>query len=189
MDKDYRTHWRHFTETVEIRGQRDKACSSAAIVKQIPQFEKEWNFRLPDSYKAFMEEFGPVSVAGGYQIMPPVGKKEFSDIASYNTSVRKFVKDNLSDMRKCKKWYPQLMRVIIFGSDYCGDNYAWDPLEVTNHTTCEYGVYYVVRESERWPPKKIADNFQEFIEEFLLGGGLATLDADLEPLERYFTCA
>lgn len=152
-------------------------------------FEQEWDFILPESYKTFMEAFGPVSVAGSYQIMHPAGGKPDSDMASYNKSTRGFLENNLSEVRKCRKWYPQLMRVVTFGSDYCGDAYAWDPLEVTDHSACEYGVYYVIRESERWPPKKIADTFHEFIELFLLGGGLSTLDSDLEPLERFFTYA
>jgi len=132
----------------------------------LDEFERTSGFHLPESYRRFVLRFGPgtfdsideVSVASpGY----PKTYRYF-DLARLNRAdvVRDWPDDEIQ-----MSFGPNVARVrrlILFATTSGGDRYGWDPLDLTDESAHECGVYLLPRHGKPLM-RRTGKNFVEFV--------------------------
>jgi hypothetical protein len=141
-----------------------KACRLPTPA-DIERFETEVGSRLPASFRGFTQVFGPGHLA--------VGRGWLRVYAAYapekpqgEYDIRRRVLKFRERWEKCS-WLlgPQVYRLIVFGSDQSGDQYGWDPEDVTDPGAPEYGVY-CWRHGDKDNAWKLTRTFEGFIRLF-----------------------
>lgn len=114
------------------------------------EVESQLDCRLPESYRAFMKRFGPGEVADRVRLTPlGVGSDGDHSLLGQTRGMRE-----LFLYRMAERPHPNaawLGRLVYFGSDFCGDSYAWDTEDVTNSDAHECRVYQLQRHNEGNP--------------------------------------
>jgi hypothetical protein len=144
----------------------------------LDEYETTMSFRLPQAYREYIKVFGPGELGGHFQILGPqyrlVGRgkdtetfNQRSDLDAYTEYRRK----NAYGKEVAKGIYSdpaRINRLIFFAFDTClGDDVGWDPEEVRDAASNEYGIYVVERD-EHECARPFADSFTEFITERVL---------------------
>jgi hypothetical protein len=117
--------------------------------------EKQLGCKFPHSYRAFVQKFGHGVVMECAKVLPFPTKGKTWDIFT-NTQDRRKAYRNLT----CAD-ADLLLRGVYFAESNYGDDYFWDPLDVTNQRSCEYRVY--LNRCRTTEPEIVADTFHEFI--------------------------
>jgi hypothetical protein len=133
---------------------------SDAVKAAAKRFESATGYKLPRSYKAFAQVFGPGELGGYYRICIPGDEKCGYDLATEHALA--------SETHSPPDSYEQgelLGRLLYFASTIGGEFVGWDPLDVTDSTGAEYRVYYITR---RATAKAVAGSFSEFVSEICL---------------------
>ena len=136
---------------------------SPADQKQLDDFEIQSGVKLPQSYRTFCTVFGAGELSECYRITVPgySGEAAFVDLHNLN-----------SEMHVGLEWEEyspdpkQFQRAIIFANDVARNIYFWDPSELTDAATSEYGFYV---KHEDWETKRLADTFWDLVNEVWLG--------------------
>lgn len=118
-----------------------KACRLPTPA-DIERFETEVGIKLPGGFRGFTQVFGPgvLTVGRGWIrcFAPYAPEKARGDDYDIRRRVLAF---QASWERASWLLSPQIFRLIVFASDAFGDQYGWDPEDVTDPGTPEYGVY------------------------------------------------
>lgn len=168
MSDEHTSRWMELSKRLVNTNQEDTVVVPLTTPEELVQFEREWDFQLPDSYKAFCQIIGAGEIAETFQITTPYAPGTYSDLSQDN---RMWRENYFNDTIGSWKWRRQLSRVIRFASDYTGASYAWDPVDIVDVDRHEYGVYYMPRADDLERPRRIETTFARFIEVFILGGG------------------
>lgn len=128
-------------------------------------FEKGAGIRLPKSYRAFVQIFGPGTLGGYFKINSPGydGLRNV-DLARTNELMHEGDEDLAA-------WYGRpdfIRRSINFADSFGGDIIVWDPADLRDARSNEYGIYALPHGWEKGI--ELAGSFQEFIKHVCLGG-------------------
>ena len=130
--------------------------------------------RLPTQYKGFIRQFGPGTLADEFCILAPVVPG--SGCSRYDLVGRQ------SEVRHPKTSYwgqkgkPGLVaRLICFCGTIGGLIIFWDPADVCNRRTWDYGIYFLPRNDQNAAVRELAGSFREFVEFVCLGRGFDRL--------------
>lgn len=133
----------------------------------ITRFELDWKFRLPQSYKSFIEVFGPGTLADEFLIRAPGCSDSKYDLEHLNSDYRKGFALTL-------KRHPQLIprpefltSIIWFCTTFDATSFGWSSSEVSNQQTMEYAIYALNRGD--FVPRLIMSSFTEFVVDLCLG--------------------
>lgn len=134
---------------------------------ELDRFEAEFKFRLPTSYRGFVQVFG-----AGYL---EFGGTDISILAPYVNNISYDIKNENFDFDPERmesedqgedELYPvRLERSFLFGNSSMGDHFLLDPQVVTDVDNSEYEIIALIRADEDVTP--LARTFREFIELFL----------------------
>jgi hypothetical protein len=129
-------------------------------LEDLDRFERESGFKLPDSYREFVLTFGPGCFDPGFYFYSPGFPSDRRvDLAAVNHSFKSQKSEGLyqSFFRFCNR------------DDFHG-SWGWDPEDVTDPDTHEYGVYLLQGEGYDGP-HRVASTFHEFVVSYVFGGG------------------
>lgn len=135
--------------------------------KDLDQFEKSLSFKLPLSYRSFIQMFGPGRMTRAYDIASP-GFPESGDSVDLlllnQTTQEVFTREENRKLYSADQlaW---IQRLVYFCAQRNGDLIGWDPHDIQDPTCNEYGVYLFGRSD--WM-KRIALSFEQFIAEVCL---------------------
>ncbi len=143
-----------------------KACRLPTPA-DIERLEVGIGSRVPAGFWGFTQVFGPGHLAvgrGWLRILAAdaPAKPERRGEYDIRRSVQQF-----RERRKASSWLlsPQVYRLIVFASDRSGDQYGWDPEDVSDPNAPEYGLY-CWRHGEDKRAQKMARTFEGFIRLF-----------------------
>jgi hypothetical protein len=133
----------------------------------LDEFERAENFALPEGYRRFVLRFGPGSFRGrGAQVSvaSPGYPKDLPwfDLARLNRWYRRLDWDDEELRAMYGANTARVRRLVLFASDDGGDDYGWDPRDVTVPGRHEYGVYHLPRHG-RPVMRRVARSFAEFV--------------------------
>ena len=128
-------------------------------VDVLDAYESETGFKLPASYRAFCQVFGPGDIGDWFNIAVPgfTGKpksKNQYDLAAKTAFYHEGLgQESFSDPEQFK-------RAVIFGDDCTGAIFFWDPAERTVKTKHEYAISVLWRDLSL---ERVCDTFAEFV--------------------------
>jgi len=159
-----------------------------ATPEDLARFEKKARFQFPTAYRTLATTIGAGQLANYFRFLTPFAKDPAIDLVEYNS----LEQAELKQMKKSAgpvDHQAQLQRMVHFCTNYMLHSFAWDPQDVSDAQTHEYGIYFVSRRRDQ-PPKRVAASFDEFIETFCLGGGyeqtLGIIESAPEDIDRTF---
>lgn len=133
----------------------------------IDAFHRQTSFTLPTGYIEYIKVFGPGELAWKYNIKAPGYPLQGSavDLNTFNTVTHA----NIDGSRVIAHFpEPAQARRLYYFCDTGGSGLiAWDPEDIQHQATNEYGIF-VLRVGEA-SVVKIADSFQDFVEDVCLG--------------------
>ncbi|MCA9117231.1 MAG: SMI1/KNR4 family protein [Planctomycetaceae bacterium] len=134
--------------------------------EQLDEYEAETGFRLPASYREFVQLFGAGTLACDFLVCSPAsGEGRRVDLHTSNQFVHACMEDELEEY--CDD--PELFRRLHFFSQSGEheEDFGWDPTDIT--VDGEYAVYVIYSHSMKI--ERIANSFEEFVREVCLGPG------------------
>jgi hypothetical protein len=121
---------------------------------------------LPLPYKGFVRQFGPGVLADLFRIYTPV-------VRASGCSGFDLIREQEGLRGRgfwAEKGRPSLVaRLVSFSNTLGGVTIFWDPADVRNARTHDYGTYVLPRNSSTAEVKELAGSFREFIESVCLG--------------------
>jgi hypothetical protein len=136
-----------------IRVVRDPATVHFSLTDaELDEVESQLDARLPLTYREFMKRLGSGEIQGWVRLCPPWS------IVVQTTWHRKCFSES-ADRLVNHAW---LASLIYFGSDFCGNLYAWDPADHTRSGSWEYRSYQLPRMDEDHPVA-VSDSFWKFV--------------------------
>jgi hypothetical protein len=159
---------------------------------ELERFEREFGFRLPQDYRAFIKVFGPGQLTHDFRFrsagcrVAGTGEaaerfNEHVDLVALNEVLRE-VHANRDAMDG--PYSPQARRLVYFADNTAGDYVGWDPLDVRDDAAGEYGVYMVRREDGGALLR--AASFAEFVERECLDDDARADYWTFQPAWQYF---
>ncbi len=131
-------------------------------VKDLDHFERESGFRLPDDYREFARMFGPGKFDAGWKFATP----GFPNIKSYDVDLA--LLNHQIQSQKATGLYQNFFRFC--GKEDFQGYWGWNPEDVTDPDTHDYGIYLLM--GDRYDgPHKVASTFHVFVISYVFGGG------------------
>ncbi|MBN9517052.1 SMI1/KNR4 family protein [bacterium] len=155
----------------------------AKIDAALTRAEGALGVRLPNSYGAFIHEFGPGELGGYFRIYGP----HIDSFADYGEDLLECVdrwQEEGMDGQKAVS-AARVERLLCFSTTIGGDACFWDTGDVRNSRNHEYSIF--VLSHDRFPQKlrRLANSFKDFVNQVCLGSGLGGRDADSGPPQRF----
>jgi len=125
----------------------------------LDDYEKRSGFILPRSYRCFIKVFGPGELTCKYEFCAPgyPDQPEMIDLEKFNEDLKsQMTKSTLKRFSDPER----IQRLVFFCRTGEGDLIGWDPSDVQNAPTREYGIYCWGRANAA---KLIAKSFDQFI--------------------------
>lgn len=151
--------WQALRETFKVSGDKDRI--PPPTVEELDRFEAETGIKLPAGYRGYIRVFGPgcLLVGSGKTlremfIQSPYCANKAMNLNSIVERLQSLKDDPPRGMDE------QTRRIIFFGSNGLGDEFGWDPQDVTDPLAPEFGVYAWYRGDN---VVKISNSFQGFI--------------------------
>jgi len=132
----------------------------------LDEFEHNSGFLLPESYRRFVLRFGPGTFENIDEatVASPGYPKTYDDydLARLNRGygVRDWPDDEIR--MSFGPNVDRVRRLILFASTSGGDRYGWDPLDPTDESAHEYGVYLLPRHGKPLM-RRTGKTFAEFV--------------------------
>lgn len=135
----------------------------------LDQFERDFGFRLPLDYRAFIKVFGPGELTYDYGFRSAGCRASHTGPAAeqYNAKVDLIALNAvLQEMMATREamdgpYTTQARRLVYFAGNTAGDYVGWDPDNICDEKTAEYGVFMVRREDGDARP--VANSFAAFV--------------------------
>ena len=164
--------WRPLQKTLQRTVPAGWQALPLPTTATLDAFEEQSGIRLPNSYREFMQLFGPGVLAENFLIFGPACEIRPLDLGIYNKDWAKMWKRNPTLYERFYDDPAQARRLVIFSRTQDNDLFCWDPADVRDARRHEYGVLSLPRLAER--PTTVARTFREFVEEVCLGPGYYT---------------
>ncbi len=166
----------------EIEGRLELYCPTGVDKRpdeaDVDRYEAESGVKLPDDYRRFTLAYGPGSIAASHEFefaaagIPEAGV--YGDLATFNPpggTSAKFQGYSDEDLSRTYGRDPAWLRRLVF---FCfvrdvGDQFAWDPSEVTDPAEHEMAIY-LCGGDVRVGLWRVAATFGEFVIDYLLKG-------------------
>ncbi len=183
--------WERLYDGILVVRQLDRVYAPPVTDANLDEVEAQLEFRLPDSYRAFMKRFGSGRLLG-FWLFPvtPQKTRPPGTIIDVTRNVREAIARYPEEFSN-----PEWRRGLIFFASYGPYELAWDSAAVTHTRSHECRVYSLCDEEER-QPEALCDSFWQFVEwvvagsrilqnPFRLGdGGFSFIAADLRVKKR-----
>lgn len=157
--------WRALYETFEVDA-RFGGPVPPPTTEDLDRFEVETGIRLPAGYRGYIRVFGPgcLTVGAGDSaremfIRSPYCPKPSMDLGKAVERLRILKDDPPLRMDE------QTRRTVVFATNGHGDEFAWDPLDVTDPLAPEFWMYAWYRDDYS---VKICKTFHGFILRYTL---------------------
>jgi len=134
-------------------------------------YERMNGFKFPNDYREFALTFGPGTFGAGWQFATP----GFPGDSNIDFNLRANKGDDVN--RDC---------FFICGKEDFHGWLGWDPKDVTDPDTHEYGIYLFGHEDND-APHKVASTFHNFIVSYIFGGGFEREEEPWEPAKPTFS--
>lgn len=138
----------------------------------LDRFEKKYGFKLPASYRAFVETFGPGELGRYFRIHAPGYPGREIDLGEY-----------VEGMRQSADMFAEIYgdadlvaRMVPFGDTIGGDVIAWDPRALTPKTADEYPIVFLPRDQQKVRP--MAPTFPQMVADVCLDKSFGKLVND-----------
>ena len=145
----------------------------------LDQYEAKSNFRLPKSYRDFIKVFGPGMLGDDFTVRAPGYFKPtttersqafnwWTDLEYFNQSIRK--SELIADDGVAKALFQDIERIrscVFFADNTGGEIIGWDPGDLRNGSSYEYGIYILIRHVKQ--PTLLAVDFSSFITDVCFG--------------------
>ena len=156
--------WRALYETFEVMDEEDRVPPPTA--QDLDRFEAETGIQLPAGYRGYLRVFGPGCLIVG----SGTSQREMFIESPYCPTPSMDLRRAVERLRILKKSPPrgmdeQTRRTIVFAHNGHGDEFSWDPLDVTDPRAPEFGLYAWYRGDNS---VKICNTFQGFILKYTL---------------------
>src|SRR5690606_33745396 len=124
-----------------------KQYAALPTEKDLDDFERQFSFQLPPSYRAFALLMGPGVVAGLCTIATPGCESDLSDLIFLNDYKRKNWKKIADSLHQemTTEGLEQLGRLITMAVGHDGIEFGWDPKDVSSEGDLECSIYLVRR--------------------------------------------
>jgi SMI1 / KNR4 family (SUKH-1) len=126
----------------------------------LDKVEAELGIRLPHSYRAFMKRFGPGEIQGWVSLRPIVPSRKGLEGTITKRTIQ--LRGLFPQQTEWFSNYQWLSSLIYFASNFCGDEYAWDPSDITRPRSHESRIYLLRRHDEE-NPVAVGDSFWQFV--------------------------
>jgi hypothetical protein len=157
-------------ETLVRKGQSFDKPTPAELTAALDDYEVRAGFRLPKSYREFMQWFGPGALSEWFQVCGPIPSRLRGQVA------RVYDIDRQREMLEDPDGYwatsvsPEfLRRLVLFASTEGGDWFFWNTADVRSRAGREYGVYGHAHENCGGQVELIAPTFKAFVTDVCLG--------------------
>lgn len=144
----------------------------------IAAFEAEWQFPIPPSYKAFLRVFGPGDARECFFTLFPAGGPWKESIVTKTKQIR-VASESMDFVSQEYARLEPMTRMIVFCSDFAGNQFGWDPDEPTDVGAGEFAI--LERPRGRHYLERTASSFPEFFLESLLQDARKILDRSPHP--------
>ena len=121
---------------------------------------------LPQSYKEFITVFGAGELALEFQIYAPNCVSKHYDLVKLNKEYQSGIHDEFYNKETIPD-FDQKARMIVFARNFSVEDFAWDPLEITDQKRCEYKNYIIPKHLDE--NEFYTDSFEALILELCLG--------------------
>lgn len=150
--------WRLLYETFDVEGD-DRQSVARPTTKELDRFEKKTGIKLPAGYRAYLQVFGPgVLIIGSDPqetfIRSPYCKNRAYELVKAVERIENLKNDPPRGMDD------QTRRLVVFSWNGLGDEFGFDPQDITDSEAPEFGVYAWYRGDN---VVKMSDTFQGFI--------------------------
>lgn len=167
--------WKRLYNTLEIVGEGNPLPKPEK--QAISDLEKELHFKFPREYRKFLSVFGAGLLGGDILILSP----GYPDHDVYDLKWR-YEAIHINDdswILKYKEDSPEFIRRIIpFATSFGGDRFFWDPEDVRDPQTHEYGIYNRPRHDDNF--FLVATAFRKFVLDICLGKKLYNWEGEVE---------
>jgi len=151
--------WRELYGEFKVKSDKDDVTPPP--VEALDRFEAETGIRLPAGYRGYIRVFGPgcLLVGGGKHITEmfiesPYCPESSMDLRRAAKRLQSLKDDPPRGMDE------QTQRIIVFATNGLGDEFGWDPQDVTDPLAPEFGVYAWYRGDN---VVKISNTFKGFM--------------------------
>lgn len=156
--------WRALYETFEVQDEHERV--PPPTVEDLDRFEAETGIKLSAGYRGYIRVFGP----GNLIVGSGDSMREMFIRSPYFPTPSLDLRKAVERLRILKDDPPRGMdertrRTIVFAHNGLGDEFAWDPLDVTDPDAPEFGMYAWYRDDFS---VKISKTFQGFILRYTL---------------------
>jgi len=163
--------WKTLRGQITVKPPKRGAMKQAKAAA-LDQFEADFGVKLPASYRAFVEEFGPGEIGGYFRICAPGYNGKSLDLAG----LVKLVREN-SDVYADQYGDEKLVAGMIpFADTIGGDVIVWNPKKAGGKDTDEYPILLLA--SGRDKPIKLAATFPEFVTDVCLSDSFGKVIKD-----------
>jgi hypothetical protein len=170
--------WQQLLSSIDV--DTSYGTLSPVSSKRLDAFEEKHGIKLPRSYRTYCEVFGPGEFARRFKVAVP----------GYKGKAKTFLLEDLNkraheglEYEHYSKDPEQHMRGVFYCIDIVRSYHFFDPMEVTDPRRNEYAVYTLC---DDFKVRRTADNFWDFVTEFVLGSNYRRLVKGAAP-ERVFT--
>jgi hypothetical protein len=156
-------NWKDFYDTLVVVPGYGEPVPKPTIA-QLDQFEAETGLRLPRSYREYITVFGPGEFPCILRIAAP-GYPHLNWRADLLTASRSYgySSDEVAQSGLPADQQERLGRLFYFGLERGRQWLGWDPLDVRDPETSEYGIYRV--DYIRDGAELVATSFRQLIED------------------------
>jgi hypothetical protein len=168
----------------QIRALRGRKAVPLPRPEALDAYEEASGLKLPEGYRHFALRLGPGDVGGDHFRIAAPGypkNRDTVDLAKMSKRYRGLADLPHEDLAAKYDDPERVRRLVAFCDTGGGDYYGWDPQDVRDAASHEYGVYLVPRHGKS--VENVAGSFLEFIGEYCLGPGYRAkfLDRSLAP--------
>lgn len=150
--------WETVFSTLEFAHAEDGVPIRASDT-ELDAFSTRIGHRLPESYRVFLRRYGPGWIHHRIKLLSPLPKPLQHHDLFRNTDERRWL---YGEELAASVPDPELMRrAVYFADNDYGDDYFWDPGEVTSRSSREYRIYWIMCRSAN--PEPIANSFADFV--------------------------
>lgn len=165
------TKWKALLGKFEIRG----GSVNPLQLSKLNQYERAKGAKLPKSYRSYVQVFGPgyLTLPCYYCVCIPDAEAEEFNLEVLNSNVRPLIERPDSPAIQFVSDMNQLKRAIFFATDIGTSRYFWDPEDIEDDATHEYGIYVMYR---NYKVERLAASFWSFVNDVCLGTGVPGYD-------------
>lgn len=164
--------WQRLYDSLDVSVPDWSPAAEKPTPQALDEYENSSGFKLPLSYRCFVQVFGPGELGQEFRIFAPgyesLGEHAAAtDLGRFNAS-----KEPLRADPQVLQYYEdqeRISRLVFFASTDGGEIIGWDPLDVRDRGNCEYGIYIIL--NDRKAPELLAKSFTEFVHDVCLGNG------------------